>query len=106
MRVAIALLFVFSVAFGLVDYFVFAPVARTLLVGRAVMVTLLFLSGPFVFGKRSDHHLAAHGQEILLYQSVVGVGALLAMAWLTLGTFDVTLRMFALLTAMFALLLL
>lgn len=105
-RRAVALLLLFSVAFALVDLFVFTEVARTLLIGRSVMVTLLFLSAPLVFGKNSDEHLARHAQEILLYQALVGVGTLLAMAWLTLGAFDASHRMLALITAMFALLLL
>ena len=103
-RGAIALLFVFSVLFGLVDAFVFAEFRGTLLPARAVMVLLLFASAPLVFGKNSDEHLARHAQEILLYQAVVGVASLLVMGWLTLAKFDESLRMMALMASMFTLL--
>ncbi|MCC6645944.1 MAG: hypothetical protein IT374_10285 [Polyangiaceae bacterium] len=103
-RGAVGLLFAFSALFGLVDAFVFTEVRATLLPARAVMLALLLPTGPLVFGRGSDRHLARHAHEILLYQAVVGVGSLLVMGWLTLARFDESERMLALMASMFTLL--
>lgn len=78
-RVTVGILMACAVGFVAVDVLAFGPLWRQLVVARGVMVTLMALPLPWVYGRRSERALAAHAQEILLYLAIVPV---LSLSWM------------------------
>lgn len=68
-----------AVGFVAVDVLAFGPLWRQLVVARGVMVALMALSLPWVYGRRSERALATHAQEILLCLAIVPV---LSLSWM------------------------
>ena len=78
-RVTVGILMACAVGFVAVDVLAFGPLWRQLVVARGVMVALMALPLPWVYGRRSERALAAHAQEILLYLAIVPV---LSLSWM------------------------
>jgi class 3 adenylate cyclase len=97
----IAILYVISGSFGLVDRLLFPAQARTLLALRAAMVAIMLLPAPWIFGRRSLRFLERHAQHALLYLTVVALVSFFAMGWVVLREVDELLLLVTLLCALF-----
>jgi class 3 adenylate cyclase len=100
-RANIAILLIGGASFGLVDKYVFTAQARTLLTARAVMVALLLIPAPRIFGRDSLRFLERHAQHALAYLAVAATVSTLAMAWAVLGSADEPMLLVTLICALF-----
>jgi class 3 adenylate cyclase len=101
LRGNIALLYVLSAGFALVDKLVFTAQATTLLMARAVMMVFLLLPAPWIFGRGSLAFLERHAQHVLLYLSIAATLSISAMGWVVLGSADETMVFVTLVCALF-----